>query len=107
MVTGTNSEIEDEIQSALDSSSPEAGAKPKKGKGVPRKAKGVVKSRGPCRPYKKLTDENLDKIIDQLQTRYEATDAKVRMLSVRLKAYRAEKSMRDDQDVAPANGGDA
>ena len=108
MVNGKNSEIEDELNNALEGGDAEQGGsdKAKKGKGAPRKALGTAdgtqktprKGRGPCRPYKKYPQEKLDKLIEQLETRSETMDAKLRLLTVRLKAYNAEKSMREQDD---------
>ena len=106
MVDGKVSEIEDELNEALASqgegSQATGATEKKKPRSAPRAAGGVAKTirkaRGPCRPYKKCSEEDLQKLIDQVQTRAEAMDAKLRVLNVRLKAYRSEQSMRQ-QDL--------
>lgn len=50
----------------------------------------------PPRPYKKWSDEKLDKIIADMSTKISIMEDKVQMYNIRLRAYNMEKGCRSD-----------
>lgn len=50
----------------------------------------------PPRPYKKWSDDKLDKIIMDMNTKISIMDDKVQMYNIRLRAYKMEKNHREE-----------